>query len=226
VLRERLDVDEVVASCRGKRPAEIVAGWLAGAPRALIAIDAPLGWPTPLADALANHRAGAEIDTSSNLMFRRTTDRLIRERTSKQPLDVGADRIARAAHAALAFLGELRRLLGCPVPLAWSPGSEGVTAIEVYPAATLRILDIDGGAYKKSGLAGEGSRRQLVATLGERVALSATARSEMERGDDPIDAVVAAMAGEDFLCGRAIAPEPHERPTAEREGWIWVRRRA
>src|SRR5437016_7332440 len=49
-------------------------------------------------------------------MFRRVTDDVIYERLGKRPLDVGADRIARTAHAALRFLEELRGFLGSTSP--------------------------------------------------------------------------------------------------------------
>ncbi|HXQ24571.1 MAG TPA: hypothetical protein VN812_23015 [Candidatus Acidoferrales bacterium] len=42
-------------------------------------------------------------------MFRRLTDDVVYERLGKRPLEVAADRIAWAAHAALKFFGDLRR---------------------------------------------------------------------------------------------------------------------
>jgi hypothetical protein len=57
----------------------------------LIAIDAPLGWPKPLAETLIKHRAGMPIETPANAMFRRNTDLFIQTRLGKRPLDVGAD---------------------------------------------------------------------------------------------------------------------------------------
>jgi len=44
------------------------------------------------------------------------TDDEIFARLEKRPLDVGADRIARTVHAALALLEELGRLPGQPIP--------------------------------------------------------------------------------------------------------------
>ena len=64
-------------------------------------------------------------------MFRRSTDDAIAERLSERPLDVGSDRIARTAHAALSFLERLRKLLDAPIPLAWEPAPiEAVVAIQ------------------------------------------------------------------------------------------------
>jgi hypothetical protein len=87
----------------------------------LLAIDAPLGWPAALGEALAGHQAGDAISVGAHDLFRRDTDRFIKRTLGKQALDVGADRIARTAHAALGLLGELRRRLGDAIPLAWTP---------------------------------------------------------------------------------------------------------
>jgi hypothetical protein len=48
---------------------------------------------------LTNHRAGQSIEVSPNEFLRRETDRSIHRRLGKRLLDVGADRIARTAHA-------------------------------------------------------------------------------------------------------------------------------
>jgi hypothetical protein len=83
-------------------------------------------------------------------MFRRTTDLFIQARLGKRPLDVGVDRIARTAYAALRILGTLRVELGMPIPLAWAPADVSrVAAIEVYPAATLLAHRIRSIGYKK-----------------------------------------------------------------------------
>jgi hypothetical protein len=105
-----------------------------------------------LSVTLGKHNAGDEISTAANAMFRRHTDRFVQERIGNIPLDVGADRIARTAHAALAFLGEWRRRLCHDIPLAWSPEQcDSISAIEVYPAATLLARTINASGYKKPG---------------------------------------------------------------------------
>jgi predicted RNase H-like nuclease len=53
-----------------------VARWLQEADAALLALDAPLGWPEPLGRTLVDHRAGERIDVPPNTLFRRHTDRL------------------------------------------------------------------------------------------------------------------------------------------------------
>jgi predicted RNase H-like nuclease len=118
--------------------AQKIASWLPSSGPALLALDAPLGWPASLGPALVQHVAGELVGQNPNLLFRRGTDRFIKAEIGKQPLDVGADRIARTAQAALRLVGDIRELTGHPIPLAWSPEiPDGPAAIEVYPSATL-----------------------------------------------------------------------------------------
>jgi hypothetical protein len=117
-----LEVQQATLCTRERAAASVIAGWVRDSQDpVLIAIDAPLGWPKPLAETLINHSAGMPIETPANAMFRRTTDLFIQTRLGKRPLDVGADRIARTAYAALAILAILRVELGIPIPLAWTP---------------------------------------------------------------------------------------------------------
>lgn len=105
---------QVQACCTGNAkasPLDIINAWLQQQGNALLALDAPLGWPQPLGDVLNRHQAGAGMGFSSNRLFRRHTDDAIQQRFGKRPLEVGANFISRTAVAALA-------------------------AIEVYPAAT------------------------------------------------------------------------------------------
>ena len=116
-----------------RSPTAAIADWLdEGDAPALLALDAPLGWPAPLSEALHNHRARQLLPGASNTLFRRDSDRVVRVRIGKQSLDVGADRIARTAHAALQLLRELRSRLGKPIPLAWSTPVSGTNPVEVY----------------------------------------------------------------------------------------------
>jgi hypothetical protein len=122
-------------------------------------------------------------------------------------MEVAADRIARAAHAALCFLEELRELLSFNVQLVWSPTWPGrFGAIEVYPAATRVALGVPPGSGSLAGL-------ETRVTLRERAAPS----SEHAR-----DAIVCALSGVEFLAGRAIRPTMRQMKQARREGWIWA----
>ena len=205
---------------RSASPATIVASWLEGTPGALLAIDAPLGWPKQLGPSLVGHEAGGALTPKADVLFHRETDDAIERELKKRPLEVGANLIARTAHAALSFLEELRRLTGLTVPLAWDREERApVSAIEVYPAATLRAHGIEAGEYKKaSQIAG---RQGILERLGAHVALPSDMRL-LEASADALDAVVCVVAGADFLEGRAVSPT--DRASARKEGWIWAPR--
>ena len=115
--------------------AEAVADWVRDAERCLLALDAPLGWPAPLGPALDAHVAGALIREPSDRLFRRATDRDIHRRFRKMPLEVGAERIARTARAALQMLDEVRSRTGLEIPLAWRPEDTGRPA-RFWPTAS------------------------------------------------------------------------------------------
>ena len=69
-----VSVSRVELCSREKSASSVAAGWLAGATDALLAIDAPLGWPAALATALTGHKAGDALEASPDSMFRRDTD--------------------------------------------------------------------------------------------------------------------------------------------------------
>ena len=186
----------------------------------LIALDAPLGWPRALSEVLPAHCAGRDPRFTANEMFRRRTDDVVKEKLNKRPLDVGADKIARAAHAALQFLDSLREATGLALPLAWSPGyATGVSAIEVYPAATLIAYGLPSRGYKKS----ENERRKLVDGLAGIVELDEAARNGMVACDDLLDAAVCVIAGVDFADSSVVEPTSEELELAKHEGWIWFK---
>jgi predicted RNase H-like nuclease len=204
--------------------ADQIYNWIASADRVLLAMDSPLGWPHPMGRALIKHKAGAPIAFGANDLFRRYTDEVVRKALGKLPLEVGADRIARTAVAALSLLADLGALVGKAIPLAWDAQvGKSTWAIEVYPAGTLR-------AYQRMGAVTDSKdskpgKRSLVS----RMKKSGTLRFEsgMEKGIDNehvLDSVLCAISAVDFLEKRAIAPRTDkERNLARKEGWIWVR---
>lgn len=199
--------------------------WIRAAPEVLLAIDAPLGWPAALGEQLAGHRAGEALAASAHDLFRRQTDAFIASTLKKQPLDVGANLIARAAHTALRLLEALRQRLDRPIPLAWAwPAAEAVSAIEVYPGAALTALGLKGVRYKGQR-AGQGEaliegRRRIVDCLEGQLQLG-DVRPELIASDHVLDAALCVLAGEDFVLGRAMPP-PEGVPVCK-EGWIWSR---
>jgi predicted RNase H-like nuclease len=211
----------VAAGRKNASLAGTIAQWIQGTGRVLLAVDAPLGWPVPFGDLLARHRAGEALSISANELFRRLTDREVKRALGKQPLDVGADRIARTGHAALAILEELRGLTGAPIPLAWRPDfGETIAAIETYPAGTLEARGLPSSGYKRDDQ--RPVRRAILAGLRGHLELD-TIAGDLLADADQLDAAVCVLAGVDFLQGRATPPRDLER--ARKEGWIWVRPR-
>lgn len=221
--RKCTQLEDVVLWSRQNRAADVIAGWLASATRpVLLSVDAPLGWPIALSRALKDHRAGDDVGAAPHEMFRRATDHFIKKTFRKTPLDVGADRIARTAHAALRLLGDLRRRTGAQIPLAWSPTAlSDISVIEVYPAATLLSHGYASDGYKKPKDTSE--RSEIIQNLRSVVGLVKDV-SRMETNADALDAAVCMLAGKDFLDGTAVPPPPHDEVRAQREGWIWVKR--
>lgn len=211
-------VEQIQQGSRREEPADIVATWLKGQDDpTLLALDAPLGWPRALAEELPVHAAGKKFSSSAHYLFRRSTDMFVKEKIGKQSLDVGADRIARTAYSALELLDRLRQMLGNTIDLAWGPTINGISVIEVYPAATLMAHGIDTRGYKSTG--GKAERLRVIADLKLCVVVSAEIPC-IEKRSDSVDAIACVLAGQDFLSGLAFPPS--DDAPVESEGWIWV----
>lgn len=97
----------------------------------LIAIDAPLGWPSAFVLAVSGHAAGAPWpDMGMRALRYRATDLHVQHQTGISPLSVSSDRIGIVAFRAARLLAMLRP--GDPA----RDGSRGV--LGVYPAAALK----------------------------------------------------------------------------------------
>ncbi|HUG62441.1 MAG TPA: DUF429 domain-containing protein, partial [Methylomirabilota bacterium] len=189
--------------------------------RVLLALDAPLGWPAPLARSLVSHQAGDPLVGKAHSLFRRTTDLHVKALTGRPPLDVGADRIARTAHATLGLVAMLRESAKNPFPLVWQPDfNQRAGCIEVYPAATLWVHGLPSRGYKGSESRHAQQRTDIVKGLAALLDVPAETRAAMEDNDHLIDAAVCVQAAADFLRGRCQPPPDLE--LARKEGWIWV----
>jgi hypothetical protein len=217
VSADELVVEEVVT--RAIHPIDLIYSWIKESP-SLIALDAPLGWPVDLGKNLAGHSAGEAIPLEGNQLFRRATDRFIKNKLGKQSLDVGADRIARTALWAVNFIAALGQKVGEPIKLAWSPSFvDPIAAIEVYPAATLISRNLSLKGYKEKE--NVEVREEILVGLESEVTINCN-HSDIVATDDAIDSVVCALAGYDFLNDQCFRPEDLE--LAQKEGWIWVAR--
>lgn len=223
-----LRVERVALGSASRSAAQIALEWLADHTHApLLALDAPLGWPQPLGQQLARHRAGDALGADASELFNRVTDRFVHRQIGKKPLDVGADRIARTAHAALAFVDELRCERGWTLPMRWSRGElqQGDAAagglIEVYPAATLQAHAIPAKGYKGRDTEGKTARERIACAMAQMLGGSFEI-PELATRSDGLDAVLCLLAARDFLLGEAMPPAEIDE-SLNREGWIWVR---
>lgn len=241
-------VDEVAlgADVGGSEWPRRLVKWTRCANDALIAFDAPLGWPRAMTEALSGHHAGGVIQCQARDMFRRRTDQEVHRRFGgRPPLAVGADWIAWTAHSALRDLHTIREELRTrhqrELTLAWKPTEvNGIQVIEVYPAATLRTYSPSDSRYKavlKDAKSGEKIPKDVVGQLldrlvsvvrrhsGMNLALADSIRKRMLETDHIFDAVLCCVAAADFLRGNVYAPDGEEEVRiARKEGWIWVKR--
>ena len=187
----------------------------------LLAMDAPLGWPKPMAIELGQHRPGVAIQTAPNDFFRRRTDRVVHKALNRPTLDVGADKIARAAHGALQLLDDVRTRSGRSLPILWEiPDDSESGVIEVYPAGTLKTHGYPFQGYKSNKPEQAALRRVIAEHLAEVLTLPKS--PIVTANADVLDAVVCVIAGLDFLSGSCIEPGD-DLEIAKTEGWIWVK---
>ena len=187
----------------------------------LLCLDAPLGWPQKLADSLPEHIAGdPTIEDNPIFLFNRETDRFIRK-DYKKPLEIGADRIARTALAALNLLRNLRNHFNVPITLAWNPAIQsGIQAIEVYPAATAIAHEVSTKGCKDPKMGNEACKKVLI-ELNTKLHLNINVE-DFCKSHHHFDAVLCVIAGSDFLNGECESPTRLD--LAKKEGWIWVKR--
>ena len=176
----RLRVSRAFVCGREEKAADAICDWLKKKSEpALLALDAPLGWPQTLSRVLADHRAGEKLAAGAHQMFRRETDRFIKTKTGKTPLDVGADRIARTAYAALKLPQDIRSELKLKkIPLAWNPSlTAQVSVIEVYPAATLIAHGFSSDGYKNSDQSAV--RKKIIKQIGSLISFDSETEQKM-----------------------------------------------
>ena len=207
----------------------------------LIALDAPLGWPQGFGNKLAGHEVGQPVkETCREKFFDRETDRVVKCLSKQKPLSVGSDRIARTSFVALKILNEVRQeqkgkrldvLISRPRNLPnrkISSLKKCAQAIEVYPAATLKMYKYPHQRYKDKKKPDHwNTREEIIENLNRhfKPRIKQSHKKRMLDDPDALDAVVCILAALDFLKGKARGPESDlERASAEKEGWIWFRR--
>ena len=95
-------------------------------------------------------------------------------------------------------------------------------AIEVYPAATLKVHNIISIGYK--GKDGENNRIAILDKLKNLIELSDDDMGLMVNNDNALDAVVCVLAAVDFIKQDVIEPDKSQMKYIKKEGWIWVKK--
>jgi len=216
-----VELSRLTLGTAGESATATIAGFIDRAESYVVALDAPLGWPMGLGPVLSTHRAGERLAAPPDHVFRRETERFVHHELGKMPHEVGADRIARTAHAALELLDEVRKRTNKPLPLGERPGCRAC-AIEVLPAATLLSRGITATGYRGTTTASRNARAKILERLEDEVALGVH-RAVLIENPDLLDALLSALAAADFAAGEALTPP--NRDVIAKEGWIWFRGR-
>jgi hypothetical protein len=185
-----------------------------------IGIDCAFGWPLEFAAFVSAHtrreiiapRTLAGRDWRRRLAYRET-DRAARAVTGRWPLSVSTDRLGMTAMRCAELLDAFAAA-GEDVDR-----SGGGRLVEAYPAAALRLWDVDTTGYKTRpeavALAVAALRRAA-----PWLALPADAAALMARSDDAFDAVIAALNARAHALGRTVPVPEKLREAAQAEGWI------
>lgn len=200
----------------GLRDAQIVA---ASTGFEKLGIDCALGWPIEFIDFLqqqANPNTEAKkfegsIELRRTLAYRET-DRMVREVTKRWPLSVSTDRLGMAAIRCAGLLSAIAAT-GANV----SRAGEGLV-VEVYPAASMRIWQLDSAGYRNDADVRARLLRELCAAAPWlEVSGHETLLTESH---DAFDSLVAALATLAVVVGHASVPMPAQFERARVEGWV------
>lgn len=118
----------------------------------------------------------------------------------------------------MTILHELRQRTNKPIELIWNNQElSDISAIEVYPTATLKAYGILHRGYREH----KQYRREIIKALKNHIYLSEGTKILRDNAD-ALDSAVCLLAAKDFLEGKSYEPENLE--LAKKEGWIWVRK--
>jgi predicted nuclease with RNAse H fold len=188
-------------------------------------IDAPLGWPRGMVDAVHRHSHSGEWPGLDKTAFRyRCTDRVVIEQVKAEtgkplnPLSVSSERIAITTWRIAEVRESLFEAGGSRFAL---DGSDGV--FEVYPAAALVLWGIDRKGYKGTDAAARKLRVVLVEAIEKGapwLTWSGKSRERAIETDHGLDAVLASLVTRAAALGLTIQPTEAQRGEALAEGWI------
>ncbi len=183
-----------------------------------IGTDAPFGWPRGFTLALKDYsdpkRRSCWPSDDNSLRYRKT-DRVVLKESGVRPLSVSSDWIAWTARRAARLLSKAEQ----EEPIDRSGGGRFV---EVYPAAALKIWQLQSSGYKGSD--GRANRINLVDELMKRTEWldwkSKKVEAKCKKSDDALDALVAALVARAKAKCLCCEPKSETKKLAEEEGWI------
>jgi hypothetical protein len=202
------------------------AGW--------VGIEAPFGWPRPMAAAIHEYAREGRWSSLAKADFRyRRADRFVRETMHSEtcrklsPLRVSSDRIALTAWR----LAHLREKAFDRSGIRFDrSGADRV--LEVYPPAALLLWGFERNGYKGGqGEPGEAStlvREALVGAIETQAPWLTWEPGAWEaciQSDDALDAVLAALIARAGALGLTMQPGPGDAELARSEGWIHLPRK-
>jgi len=184
-----------------------------------LGIDCALGWPLEFANFVRDYSTAnfAEqifdggIDWRRRLAYRET-DREVQRVTGRWPLSVSTDRLGMTA---LRCAGLLSKMRDASQPVDRSGSG---LAVEVYPAATLRIWGLHTDGYRNSS----DVRQEMVAKLKASAPWLEIGGFESLMVDscDAFDAVIAALAALSAATGHSTSAPRDKLDVAKIEGWV------
>jgi predicted RNase H-like nuclease len=194
-----------------------------------VGIDDPFGWPVPFLDAMEAYRSGPgwpyPIESGTEQLRLRETDRVVSARTGRRPLSVSSDRIAIPAMRCAGLLTAIAGHLG---PAAVSRDGSG-RCCEVYPDPALRgwiaatPAALGRASYKRQE--NSTTRVRLLEALLRQLPLDDPdgQLDQVAAEDDYLDALLCALIARAVELGQTHLPEPgREAELALVEGWIHV----
>ena len=227
----------------------------------LVALNAPLGWPVPMIDALMKHHAGSQLPSldidakdrgkevelghgyfekehesrwrkERNLFFRRETEQFVRSKGigrwgdgrrafGPSGLDVGADKSARTAHAALRLLKALRDRTNLEIPVITDHCGPIVQASAIEVHTSWRRTPTEDALEGKAPSVEDQGRQS------EGIGAETPGSHERQEDDASAAARAAALDAVAFLEEDCDSPSDQNVPdeVARKEGWIWFSRK-
>lgn len=200
----------------GLRDSQIVA---AATSVGKIGIDCALGWPIEFVEFLQQHAAATPESSpfEGSIELRRTlayreTDRMVREETKRWPLSVSTDRLGMAAIRCAGLLSAI-----AATGANTSRAGEGLV-VEVYPAASMRIWQLDSAGYRNDADVRARLLRDLC-TVAPWLVVSGH-EALLTESHDAFDSLIAALATLAVVVGHATKPPEHMLERARVEGWV------